>query len=169
MLIISGSSRRQYNCPEVDSRARTLMLRMAEALPPEWGIDYEDIGNVYKREQIRSCNACVSTSMALCVWPCNYYEPGSSTEPDLMSNLDMYSRLDLADAWAIVGPVNWYAPTSSLSVKHLEGGSAGFFCYGDGGEDEMAGSNRPKILRHPEYFDGDKEPFAEDLIGEPRS
>nr|MBA3804538.1 flavodoxin family protein [Acidobacteriota bacterium] len=31
-----------------------------------------------------------------------------------MWDLDMYARLDLADAWAIIAPVNWYAPTSNL-------------------------------------------------------
>lgn len=70
VLIISGSNRRQYNCPGVDSKARTLMLRMAERLPEAWEIDYEDLGNVYARARIQSCNACVSTSMALCVYPC---------------------------------------------------------------------------------------------------
>ena len=49
VLVISGSNRRQYNCPGVDSKSRTLMLRMAERLPPHWEIDYEDLGNVYGR------------------------------------------------------------------------------------------------------------------------
>ncbi len=52
ILIISGSDRRQYNCPGVDSKSRTLMLRMAERLPQEWEIDYEDLGNVFAREHI---------------------------------------------------------------------------------------------------------------------
>lgn len=201
VLIISGSDRRQYNCPGVDSKSRALMLRMAERLLPEWEIDYEDLGNVYKREQIQSCNACVSTSMALCVWPCNCYEPDSKAEPDLMWNLDLYARLDLADAWAVIGPVNWYGPTSNLklmfdrlvcmnggnpyeelidhknperamalehtnewaqlSVNHLEGRTAAFYCYGDGGGDEMDDNGRPRILLHPEYFDPQQEPFGE--------
>ena len=199
VLIISGSERRQYNCPGVDSKSRTLMLRMADRLPQEWEIDMEDLGNVYARARIQSCNACVSTSMALCVWPCNCYEPNSKLEPDLMWNLDLYSRLDLADAWAIIGPVNWYAPSSNLklmfdrlvcmnggnpkedliehkdpekamalehspeweelSLNHLEGRTAAFFCYGDGGGDEMDSSGRPKILAHKEYFPADEEPF----------
>ena len=54
--------------------------------------------------------------MALCIWPCNCFEPDNSAEPDLMWDLDLYSRLDLADAWAIIGPVNWYAPTSNLKL-----------------------------------------------------
>lgn len=201
VLIISGSDRRQYNCPGVDSKSRALMLRMAERLPQAWEIDYEDLGNVYGRARIQSCNACVSTSMALCVWPCNCYEPDNSSELDLMWDLDLYARLDLADAWAIIGPVNWYAPTSNLklmfdrlvcmnggnpredliehkdpelavqlehsplweelSVNHLEGRTAGFFCYGDGGGDELDETGRPKILRHPYYFDPEQEPFED--------
>ncbi len=199
VLIISGSNRRQYNCPGVDSKSRLLMLKMAEALPQDWEIDYEDLGNVYGREKIQSCNACVSTSMALCVWPCNCYGKNSSKEPDLLWNLDMYARLDMADAWAIIGPINWYAPSSSLklmfdrmvcmnggnpdektidhknpekamafehteewkgmSINHLEGRTAAFFCYGDEGGDELDGQGKPKILLQKSYFDSNKEPF----------
>jgi NADPH-dependent FMN reductase len=201
VLLISGSGRRQYNCPGVDSKSRALMLRMADRLPADWEIDLEDLGNVYGRARIQSCNACVSTSMALCVWPCNCYEPGNKDEPDLMWDLDLYARLDLADAWAVIGPVNWYAPSSNLklmfdrlvcmnggnpreeliehknpelamrlerspewevlSVNHLEGRTAGFFCYGDGGGDELDRDGRPRVLRHPEYFDPEREPFED--------
>src|SRR4029078_5537482 len=114
VLILSGSARRQYNCPGVDSKARTLMLRMAERLPQHFEIDYEDLSNVYGRARIQSCNACVSTSMALCVWPCNCYAKNDRKEPDLMWDLDLYARLDLADAWAIIAPINWYGPTTHL-------------------------------------------------------
>lgn len=198
-LLIAGSDRRQWDCPGADSKARALMFRMQDRLPQEWEIDVEDLGNVWNREQIRTCNGCVSTSMALCVWPCNCYEKDSRGQPDLMWNLDMYARLDLADAWAIIGPVNWYAPSSNLkamfdrlvcmnggnpredlighkdpqraialqqsaewaelSRNHLEGRTAAFFCYGDGGGDELDKTGRPKILSTPEYFDPVREPF----------
>lgn len=201
VLVISGSGRRQYNCPGVNSKSRTLMLRMAERLPGNWEIDYEDLGNVYSKARIQSCNACVSTSMALCVWPCNCYAKDSKAEPDLMWDLDMYARLDLADAWAIIGPVNWYGPTSNLklmfdrlvcmnggnpqedliahkdpekamalehdpswealSLNHLEGRTAAFFCYGDGGGDELDATGRPKILQHKAWFDPSGEPFED--------
>lgn len=116
ILLIAGSDRRQYNCPGVDSKARALMLRMEGRLPQDWEVDYEDLGNVYGRARIQSCNACVSTSMALCVWPCNCYEKGDKAEPDLMWDLDLYARLDLADAWAIIGPVNWFGPSTNLKA-----------------------------------------------------
>jgi hypothetical protein len=201
VLVIAGSDRRQYDCPGADSKARTLMFRMADRLPQEWEIDLEDLGNVWNRAQIRTCNACVSTSMALCVWPCNCYERGSRAQPDLMWDLDLYARLDLADAWAIIGPVNWYAPSSNLkamfdrlvcmnggnpredlighkdparavalehapewkdlSRNHLEGRSAAFFCYGDGGGDELDASGRPTLLQHDGWLDPAQEPFAD--------
>jgi multimeric flavodoxin WrbA len=199
VIVIAGSDRRQYDCPGIDSKARTLMFRLADRLPPEWEVDLEDLGNVWNREQIRTCNGCVSTSMALCVWPCNCYQKANRGQPDLMWNLDMYARLDLADAWAIIGPVNWYAPSSNLkamfdrlvcanggnpredlighkdparaialefseqwdqlSQNHLEGRTAGFFCYGDGGGDELDENGLPKILEHKSWFDSKKEPF----------
>ena len=199
VLVIAGSDRRQYDCPSADSKARALMFRMADQLPADWDIDVEDLGNVWNREQIRTCNGCVSTSAALCVWPCNCYERNSRGQPDLMWNLDLYARLDLADAWAIIGPVNWYGPTSNLkamfdrlvcmsggnpredlighkdpalaitlehspqwahlSRNHLEGRTAAFFCYGDGGADEIDATGHPRILRHRDYFDPEQEPF----------
>ena len=199
VLLIAGSNRRQYDCPGADSKARALVIRMADRLPQDWEIDLEDLGNVWNREQIRTCNGCVSTSMALCVWPCNCYSKGNRGQPDLMWNLDLYARLDLADAWAIVGPVNWYGMSSNLkamfdrlvcmnggnpredlidhkdpslaielersdqwkqlSRNHLEGRTAAFFCYGDGGGDELTRSGRPKLLRHRAWFDPEAEPF----------
>jgi multimeric flavodoxin WrbA len=198
-LLIAGSQRRQYNCPGVDGKARTFMKRMASRLPSDWFIDQVDLANVYGAERIQPCNACVSTAMALCVWPCNCYEKDNSKEADLMWNLDLYARLELADAWAIIGPVNWYGMSSNLklmfdrlvcanggnpredliehknpelameleksalwaelSVNHLEGRTAAFFCYGDGGGDELDESGRPKKLRHKEWFNPDDEPF----------
>lgn len=202
VLVISGSQRRQYNCPGVDAKSRMLMLRMADRLPPEWEIDLEDLGNVYGRARIQSCNACVSTSMALCCWPCNCYQKGDDAEPDLMWDLDLYARLDLADAWAVIAPVNWYGPSSNLklmfdrlvcanggnpreelidhknpemamrlehspewselSVNHLEGRTAAFFCYNDQGANEIDDDGRPRKLRHKGWFNPGDEPFRDD-------
>ena len=202
VLVVSGSQRRQYNCPGVDSKSRALLLRMAGRLPAGWEVDVEDLGIVYGRARIQPCNACVSTSMALCCWPCNCYEKDDSAEPDLMWDLDLYARLDQADAWAFIGPINWYAPSTNLkamfdrlvcmnggnpreeliahkdpekamalehspewkelSVNHLEGRTAAFFCHGDEGADEIDPDGRPSKLRHRAYFDPDTEPFGDE-------
>jgi len=116
VLIIAGSQRRLHSCPGLDSKARALMLRMAAIMPAGWQVDTEDIGNEHGKPKIQSCNACVSSSMALCVWPCNCYGPKSENQPDLMWDLDLYGRLARADAWAIIGPVNWYGPSSNIKL-----------------------------------------------------
>jgi hypothetical protein len=42
---------------------------MAAGLPFGWQLDLEDLGNEHGKAKIQPCNACVSSSMALCVWP----------------------------------------------------------------------------------------------------
>jgi hypothetical protein len=116
VLLVAGSQRRLHSCPGMDSKARALMHRMAAALPLGWQIDAEDIGNEHGKPKIQSCNACVSSSMALCVWPCNCYGPHSEAQPDLMWDVDLYGRLARADAWAFIGPVNWYGPSSNFKA-----------------------------------------------------
>ena len=85
-------------------------------MPAGWQVDTEDIGNEHGKPKIQSCNGCVSSSMALCVWPCNCYGPGSDNQPDLLWNMDIYARLARADAWAFIGPVNWYGPSSNIKL-----------------------------------------------------
>ena len=116
VLLLSGSQRREKNCPHANSKSRRFLYRMAERLPQGWEVDIEDLGNVEKQSRIQPCNSCVSTSMALCVWPCNCYSKNNTMRPDLMWDLDLYARLDLADAWAIIGPINWYAPSTNLKL-----------------------------------------------------
>ena len=126
--------------------------------------------------------------------------PTAETRAALLSLLQMH--FDLADAWAIIGPINWYAPTTNLkltfdrlvcmnggnpreetiehknpelamklehlpewetmSLNHLEGRTAGFFCYGDAGGDELDREGRPKLLKHKDYFNPEEEPFDND-------
>jgi hypothetical protein len=198
VFVVAGSGRRQHGCPGLDSKARFLMQRMAARLPAGWQIDTEDIGNEHGKPKIQGCNGCVSSAMPLCVWPCNCYGPHSETQPDLMWDLDLYGRLARADAWAFIGPIWWYSPTTNfkamfdrlvcmnggnprpdlidkkstllaqalerspewelLSKNHLEGRSAGFFCYGDRGGADLDAEGRPKILQHKEWFDPAQEP-----------
>ena len=204
VLVVAGSQRRHNSCPGLDSKARALMLRMAAALPAAWQIDTEDLGNQHGKPKIQACNACVSSSMALCVYPCNCYGPRSTTQPDLMWDLDLYGRLARADAWAFIGPTNWYGPTTNfklmfdrlvcaaggnprpdlidkkdtlkaqalerspqwkrLTKNHLEGRTAAFFTYCDGGADEMAEDGRPKLVANKAWFDPKKEPYADERL-----
>ncbi|MDX6805434.1 NAD(P)H-dependent oxidoreductase [Terrihabitans rhizophilus] len=116
VLVIAGSARRVNGCPGLDSKARYLLRRMAAQLPAGWQVDLEDISNEHGKPKIQGCNGCVSSSMALCVWPCNCYGPNSDTQPDLLWDLDLYGRLARADAWAFIGPIWWYGPSTNFKL-----------------------------------------------------
>ena len=116
VLVIAGSARRLDGCPGMDGKARFLMHRMLGRLPPRWQVDHVDIGNEHGKPKIQGCNGCVGSSMALCVWPCNCYGPDSDHQPDLLWNEKLYQRLARADAWAIIGPVWWYGPSTNLKA-----------------------------------------------------
>jgi multimeric flavodoxin WrbA len=204
VLVIAGSQRRHNSCPGLDSKARALMTRMAARLPAAWQIDTEDLGNQHGKPKIQACNACVSSSMALCVWPCNCYGPRSTNQPDLMWDLDLYGRLARADAWAFIGPTNWYGPSSNfklmfdrlvcaaggnprpdlidkkdtlkaqalerspqwrrLARNHLEGRTAAFFTYCDGGANEMGDDGRPRLVQRKDWFDPSQEPYQDERL-----
>ena len=68
---------------------------------------------------------------------------------------DLIAHKDPALAIELEHSPEW----EKLSQNHLEGRSAAFFCYGDGGGDELDESGRPQILRHPAWFDPAREPF----------
>ncbi len=116
VLLIAGSARKETNCPAADSKASFLIQRIKKKLPNAWIIDTLNLANDYVVPKIQSCNACVSTSMALCVWPCNCYKRHSFFEADLMWDEDVYGRIYAADAILICAPVNWYGPTSNLKL-----------------------------------------------------
>ena len=48
-----------------------------------------------------------------------------------------------------------------MSLNHLEGRTAAFFCYGDAGGNELDSEGRPKLLKpeYEHYFDPGCEPF----------
>jgi len=116
IFIVAGSSRGVTNCPAADSKASFFAQRAQELLPKDWIVDVFNLANDFVLPKIQSCNACVSTSMALCVWPCNCYEKHSFLEPDLMWDEDVYARIYAADAILVCAPVNWYGPTSSMKM-----------------------------------------------------
>ncbi|KKR96856.1 MAG: hypothetical protein UU47_C0006G0017 [candidate division TM6 bacterium GW2011_GWE2_41_16] len=116
ILVISGSARRATNCPGADGKSTFFMERIKTALPQDWTVDLCNLSNDYTLPKIQACNACASTSMALCVWPCNCYKRHSFVQPDLMWDEDLFGRIYAADAIVVISPVNWYGPTSSLKL-----------------------------------------------------
>jgi multimeric flavodoxin WrbA len=78
-----------------------------------FGLDILDLSRLASEfgKQIHPCKACVSTSMALCHWPCSCYPNYSLGQTDDWMN-EIYPMWVAAHGIMIITPVNWYqAPT----------------------------------------------------------
>jgi multimeric flavodoxin WrbA len=115
ILVINGSSRSEHTCPGEMSKTWRL-VKLAEPVFAGMGfaVDILDLSRVTSEfgKQIHPCKSCVSTSMALCHWPCSCYPNYSLGQTDDWMN-DIYPMWVAAHGIMIVSPVNWYhAPTA---------------------------------------------------------
>jgi multimeric flavodoxin WrbA len=92
------------------------LIKSAEPAFQEMGfaVDSLDLSRLASefRKQIHACKCCVSTSMALCHWPCRCYPNYALGQTDDWMN-EIYPLWVAAHGIMIVAPVNWYhAPTA---------------------------------------------------------
>ena len=115
ILLINGSARNEHTCPGEMSKSWRL-IKSSETIFEEMGfavdiLDLSRLTSEYGRE-IHPCKSCVSTSMALCHWPCSCYPNYSLAQTDDWMN-EIYPMWVAAHGVMIVTPVNWYhAPTA---------------------------------------------------------
>jgi multimeric flavodoxin WrbA len=114
ILLINGSSRNDQTCPGEMSKSWRL-IKEAEPIFGEMGlaVDILDLSRLTSEfgKQIHPCKSCVSTSMALCHWPCSCYPNYSLGQTDDWMN-EIYPLWVAAHGIMIITPVNWYhAPT----------------------------------------------------------
>jgi multimeric flavodoxin WrbA len=114
VLVINGSSRSEQTCPGEMSKTWR-MVEIAKSRFIEMGFDV-DVLNLSRLtsefgKKIHPCKSCVSTSMALCHWPCSCYPNYALGQTDDWMN-EIYPLWVAAHGIMIVTPVNWYqAPT----------------------------------------------------------
>src|SRR5882757_3398826 len=110
ILIINGSSRSEHTCPGEMSKTWRL-TRLAEPVFSRMGlaVDILDLSRVTSEfgKQIHPCKSCVSTSMALCHWPCSCYPNYSLGQTDDWMN-EIYPLWVAAHGIMLVKPVHWY-------------------------------------------------------------
>jgi multimeric flavodoxin WrbA len=119
ILLINGSARSEHTCPSEMSKT----WRLVEAAKPifehqGFAVDVLDLSRLISEygKQIHPCKSCVSTSMALCHWPCSCYPNYSLGQTDDWMN-EIYPLWVAAHGIMIVTPVNWYqAPTGLKSM-----------------------------------------------------
>src|SRR6201996_5031611 len=115
VLVINGSSRSEHTCPGEMSKSWRI-VEIVEPIFQDIGfatdiLDLSRLTSEFGRE-IHPCKSCVSTSMALCHWPCSCYPNYSLGQTDDWMN-EIYPMWVAAHGIMIVTPVNWYhAPTA---------------------------------------------------------
>jgi multimeric flavodoxin WrbA len=119
ILIINGSSRNEHTSPGEMSKTWR-MVKHVEPCFQEMGfeVDILDLSRLTAEygPQIHPCKSCVSTSMALCHWPCSCYPNYSLGQTDDWMN-EIYPLWVAAHGIMIITPVNWYqAPTGLKSM-----------------------------------------------------
>jgi multimeric flavodoxin WrbA len=119
ILVINGSARSEHSCPgEMSKSWRMVELAKSCFLETGFGVDVLDLSRLTSEfgKQIHPCKSCVSTSMALCHWPCSCYPNYSLGQTDDWMN-EIYPLWVAAHGVMIVAPVNWYhAPTVLKSM-----------------------------------------------------
>jgi multimeric flavodoxin WrbA len=118
ILLVNGSSRSEHTCPGEMSKTWRL-VKLVEPVFQEMGlgVDILDLSRVTSEfgRQIHPCKSCVSTSMALCHWPCSCYPNYSLGQTDDWMN-EIYPLWVAAHGIMIVAPVNWYHAPAALKA-----------------------------------------------------
>jgi hypothetical protein len=116
VLLINGSSRSDQTCPGEISKTYRLYKIAEQALrEQDAAVELLDLSRLTSEmgRHIHPCKSCVSTSMALCHWPCSCYPNYSLQQTSDWMN-EIYPMWVEAHGVMIITPVNWYQAPSGL-------------------------------------------------------
>jgi multimeric flavodoxin WrbA len=119
ILIINGSTRSEHTCPGEISKTRRLAQHVQETIRalPGYEVDFLDISTLADEpwKVIHPCKACVSTSQALCHWPCSCYPNHALGQTNDWMD-EIYPRWTAAHGVFVLCPVHWYQAPASLKL-----------------------------------------------------
>ena len=118
VLLICAAARNDKTCPGEMSKTYRLVEIAREALAgAACDVDLLDLSVLISEPNkvIYPCKACVSTSMALCHWPCSCYPNHALGQVNDWMN-ELYPRWVAAHGVLIITPVYWYQAPSGLKL-----------------------------------------------------
>jgi multimeric flavodoxin WrbA len=116
VLLVCSAHRNDKTCPGEMSKTFRLTQIAKDALELEGcDVDLLDLSLLTSEynKVIYPCKACVSTSMALCHWPCSCYPNHALGQVNDWMN-ELYPRWVAAHGIVIVTPVYWYQAPGGL-------------------------------------------------------
>jgi multimeric flavodoxin WrbA len=119
VLLINASPRTEHTCPAEMSKSWRLVQMARQVFESAGGfaIDILDLSRCTSEfgRNIHPCKSCVSTSMALCHWPCSCYPNYSLGQVHDWMN-EIYPLWVAAHGIMIVTPVHWYQAPAPLKA-----------------------------------------------------
>jgi multimeric flavodoxin WrbA len=119
ILVVNGATRTEHSCPGEISKTLRLAQHAKAAIEAQAGFEVDLLSMSALADEplktIHPCKSCVSTSMALCHWPCSCYPNHSLGQTNDWMNA-LYPRWVAAHGVMILCPVNWYQAPSSLKL-----------------------------------------------------
>ena len=119
ILVVSAATRSEHTCPGETSKSWRLADHARKTIEAHAGfeVDMLELSNLADEpwKVIHPCKACVSTSMALCHWPCSCYPNHAMGQTNDWMN-ELYPRWVAAHGILIVCPVHWYQAPASLKL-----------------------------------------------------
>jgi multimeric flavodoxin WrbA len=118
VLIFQGSPRDPETCSNMESKTHKIIKYMISKWSPFVNFQVIDLAvNQNKRPIIQPCKGCISTSGGFhCHYNCSCYFKGDDVKPDLLKELDVYTKLQECDAFLIVSPIHWHALSSQIKT-----------------------------------------------------
>ena len=117
VLVFQGSPRDPETCSGMESKTERILKAVVDRYSPFIDFVVVDLSvNTAKKPNIQPCKGCISTSGGYhCHFPCScYFKGGKNT--DLLSELDVYTRLQDCDAFLIFSPIHWHSLTSQVKT-----------------------------------------------------
>ena len=115
IIIFNGSPRRLKSCANQTSKSQKLVEYVIEKYLPF--VDFDVVDLSVGKVNIQPCKGCISTSNGFhCHWKCSCFKKGSKTQPDLMYESDIYTKLEECDAFIVVSPIHWYSVSTQVKA-----------------------------------------------------
>ena len=117
IVLFQGSSRDEASCAGQISKT----FKVVKYVLDKWSfaIDFDLIDlsvSRARRSIVQPCKGCVSTSSYHCHWKCDCYTPLNRRRPDLLHDLDVYTKLEESDGFLVFSPIHWHAPTTQVKA-----------------------------------------------------
>lgn len=118
IMLFQGSPRDKSNCPDQDGKTKLLATYIMDNAPKNIEIDYCDL-SITPETIIKPCKGCVSTANGFhCHYKCDCYAPNAADPSlrDYMHDGNIYGRMEEADGFLILSPINWYSSSGQLKL-----------------------------------------------------